>query len=463
MKKTSRREFLAMVSLTGGAAILAACTPAATPAPAATSAPAATKAPEATKAPDPTKVPAAADKTPIEIISYDADDVHKQAIKLFTDANPDIELTWSPVPGDWPTMLAKVNTRIAAGNPPDMSAVATYGPCVTWGRSGLLVDLNEFSAADPDFKGDPVPLKLRNLFSVNGKNFGMPKDYVTHCVIYNKGLLEKEGIELPKPDWTWDDMLVKAKALTKGTGVDKIYGWMTATGPWVAEQYFWGNGGPGLFDRRKWDFTTPTADDPKNIEALKKLVDSILVDGVSPSPEALQAQAAGDRQLSGKLAMWMSHTIDTVNLLKNTDKIDWAVVPNPRMYKGGPSFTMMWTSGFGIIKTTKAPDKCWRFLKHMSVGEGAKVLGTTGFSVPSGKPDAFLTKEMVARGGQYFIDATKFDMAANDSLGEFHNEILTPIVTPNFEGAFLGKTSPAESLGNIQKGMVTILAENKPS
>jgi multiple sugar transport system substrate-binding protein len=452
MKKTSRREFLAMVGLTGGAAVLAACAPAA--------APAATQAPAATTAPEPTKAPAA-QSTPLEIISYDADDVHKQAIKLFTDANPDIALTWSPVPGDWPTMLAKVNTRIAAGNPPDMCAVATYGPCITWGRSGLLVDLNNFSAADPDFKGDPVPLKLRNLFTVDGKNFGMPKDYVTHGVIYNKGLLQKAGMELPKPDWTWDDMLVMAKALTTGTGTDKVYGWLTNTGQWNIEQYFWGNGGPGLFDRRKWDFTTPTADDPKNIDALQKLTDTILVDAISPSPEALQAQGGGDRQLSGKLAMWMSQTIDTVNLLKNTDKIDWAIVPNPRMFKGGPSFTMMWTSGFGVIKSTKAPDKCWKFLKHMSIGEGAKTLGTTGFSVPSGRPDAFLTKEMVARGGQYFIDATKDDVAANDSLGEWHNELLTPIVTPAFEGAFLGKTKAAETMAAIQKGMVDVLASHK--
>lgn len=447
-KMSSRREFLTLIGVSSSAVVLAACQPTADPA-------------KPTEVVGPTAPPAAS-KTPLEVLSYDADDVHKEAIKLFIDAHPEVDLIWSPVPGDWTTLLAKVNTRIAAGNPPDMCAVATYGPCITWGRSGLLLDLNQYSAADADFKGDPVPPKLRNLFSVDGKNFGMPKDYVTHAVIYNKGLFEKEGIELPTADWTWDDMLVKAKAMTKGEGVDKIYGWMTSTGPWVAEQYFWGNDGPGFFDRKKWDFTTPTAADPKNIAALKRLVDSILVDGVSPSPEALQAQGAGDRQLSGKVAMWMSHTIDTVALLKNEDKIDWGVVPNPRMYKGGPSFSMNWTSGFGIIKTTKDPNKSWEFIKHFSIGEGAKVLGKTGFSVPSGVPGAFLTEKMVARGGQVFIDAAKSDIAANDSLGEFHNDILAPLVIPNFEGAFLGKISPEDSLTAIQKGIADILAENKP-
>jgi multiple sugar transport system substrate-binding protein len=446
MKKVSRREFLALTGMSSGALLLAACQPKPTTEPAAV-----------------VKEPAApsADVIPLELITYDMDEVHQKAFQLFVDAHPELKMTMSPVPGSWPDLLAKVNTRIAAGNPPDLTAVATYGPPITWGRSGLLLDLNQISATDPDFTNDPVPLSLRKLFTVDGKNFGMPKDYVTHAVIYNKGLFEQAGIDLPKPDWTWEDMLIMAKALTKGEGVDKIYGWMTSTGPWVAEQYFWGNDGPGFFDRKQWDFSTPTAAHAKNVEALQKLVDSILVDGISPSPEALQAQGAGDRQLSGKLAMWMSHTIDTVNLLKNSDKIDWGVVPNPRMYKGGPSFSMVWTSGFGIIKTTKSVEKSWEFLKHYSIGEGAKVLGTTGFSVPSGVPEAFLTEAMVARGGQHFIDAAVADVAANDSLGEFHNDILSPTIIPNFEGAFLGQIPPEKCLKDIQEAMEDVLAENK--
>lgn len=436
--KLSRRDFLRMASAAGGTAVLAA-----------------SGVPKVFSA-----SARAQGKTTLEIIGFAMDDVHQEAIDLFTQAHPDIELLWTPVPGGWPELLAKVNTRIAAGDPPDMVATATYGPPLNWSKSGLLADLAPFMANDSAFDSNPIPERLLNLYTQEGKVFGMPKDYVPHAVIYNKGIFDAAGVEPPVDGWTWAELVEKAKALTSGEGADKIYGWMTPTGPWSYEQYLWSNDGPGFFDRRAWDFTTPTANDPKNVEALQWLVDTILVDGISPSPEQLAAQDAGTRQLSGKLAMWSSQTIDTVQLLQNSDKIDWHVVPLPRAYEGGPSVSMMWTSGFGIVSDTPNQEMSWEFLKHMSVGDGARVLGRTGFSIPAGAPDAFLTEEMIARGGQYFVDATSSDVVANDGLGINHNEILTQYIIPNSEAAFLGQLSAQEALDEIQFGMEDILANN---
>ena len=443
----NRRQFLRVASLSVVAGSLAACAPrAASPA-----APAGETG--ATAAPS-------SEKIKLEILSYDADEVHKKAFQLFIDAHPEVEVLWSPVPGDWNDLLAKVNTRIAAGNAPDMSAVATYGPCITWGKKGLLINLKDYVANDPDMAKGPIPQGLLDRYTQEGKLFGIPKDYVSHAVIYNKTAFDKAGIEPPKDGWLWSDVIEMAKKLTSGEGVEKVYGWMTPTGPWQNEPWLIMNGGKGFFDRRKWDFTTPTAADPKNVEALKWLVDTILVDQISPSPEQLQAQDASSRQLSGKIAMWASHTIDTVTLLKNTDKIDWYVVPFPRAFEGGETSTMLWTSGFGIISTTKSAEKCWEFLKHFSIGEGAKVLGTTGFSIPAGRPDAFLTPEMIKRGGQTFLDVTNADVPINDTLGVNHSEMTKNVLTPHFEAAFLGKETPEIALQAVQKGMEDILAAN---
>ena len=449
-EKFSRRQFLHYATLAAGGAGLAACAPlpAAAPAPAT----------QATEAPKEAAAPAG--KIKLEILSYDADEVHKKAFQLFMDAHPEVDMLWSPVPGDWNDLLAKVNTRIAAGNAPDMCAVATYGPCITWAKKGLLVDLNDLVAADADMAKGPIPQGLLDRYVQAGHLFGIPKDYVSHAVIYNKTIFDKAGIEPPKDGWLWSDLMDMATQLTSGEGTEKQYGWMTPTGPWQNEPWLIMNGGKGFFDRRKWDFTTPTAADPKNIEALQWLVDTILVSKVSPSAEQLQAQDASSRQLSGRMAMWASHTIDTVVLLKNTDKIDWYVVPFPRAFKGGETSTMLWTSGFGIISSTKYVDKCWEFLKHFSIGEGAKVLGTTGFSIPSGVPEAFLTPEMVKRGGQTFLDVTNADVPINDTLGVNHSEMTNNVLTPHFEAAFLGKETPEEALQAVQKGMEDVLAAN---
>ena len=113
-----------------------------------------------------------------------------------------------------------------------------------------------------------------------------------------------------------------------------------------------------------------------------------------------------------------------------------------------------------MVSSTKHPDEVWSFLKHMSVGDGARVLGSTGFSIPAGVPDAFLSPEMVAHGGQIFVDATHADYAYTDGLGVNHDEILTQVVIPNSQAAFLGQLSPEDALNEMQSGIEDILASN---
>jgi multiple sugar transport system substrate-binding protein len=396
----------------------------------------------------------------IEYVGYEPDDVHTQAFDKFKDVRPDVNMLISPTMGSWPEMLAKINARIAAGDPPDIAIMATYGPCRIWMRKDIVYDLQPFLDADSDYDDDPVAPALLDLYRVDGKLFALPKDYVTHAVIYNKGVLDDAGVDYPVDGWTWADCLDKAQALTSGEGTDKVFGWKSQTGPWAIEHWWWANDGPGLFDRWAQDLTTPTANDPKNVEAQEWLVDTILTHEVSPSPEQLATEDASSRQLSGRIAMWMSHTIDTVTLLDNLDKIDWAVVRNPVAYEGGPDTTMMWTSGFGIVKGTEHEDVCFEFLKHMSIGEGAVTLGTTGFSIPAGRPEGFLTDEMVARGGEVFVDACfNSDLAANDGLGVNHNELLGTAVMPSIEASFLGQMTAEEALNEVQDLMVQILDE----
>ncbi len=443
-RRINRREFLKLTGAMSSAAILAAC------------------APQATGKTVATPTPSGATKVSLEIMTPgdENDDVHKAAFTLFRDLHPEIDLNLSLVPGGWPEHLAKVNTRVAAGNPPDMIQVATYGPEITWAKKKLMVDLKNYTSSDQDWKKNPLPEKTLNPYTAGGVLYGVPNGFVTHAVIYNKTLLDQAGVEAPKDGWTWADVVDKAQKLTSGTGTDKVFGWVSRTTQWWYEVYMLANDGPGFFDRRKWDFTKPTADNPKNAEALQWLYDTINKYKISPSPEDLQSQDSGTRQLSGKLAMWHGTTIDTVALLKNQDKIDWHVVPLPRAYPNGPSTTMNWTSGYGIFTSSKYPDKAWEFCKFFAIGEGAKLLGSTGFAIPPGHPEGFLSPDMVARGGQVFVDATNYDIVTNDSLGEYHDQILTQVISPTSEAFFLGKVTASDMMKQIQKGMEDILAAN---
>jgi multiple sugar transport system substrate-binding protein len=223
-KQISRREFLAMVGITSSAVLLAACGPTTT----------ATEAVPTEKPADvvePTAVPQVV-PVKLEMLSYaiTEGDPHDQALKLFQSAHPDWELIWTPVAGSWAEIATKIVTRVAAGNAPDMCAITTYGGSITMGKNKILLDLGELMSGDSDFANDPVPPGLLTMYSTGGHIWGMPKDYVTQGIYYNKKMFADAGVEPPTADWTWDDMIAKAKALTSGEGMDKIFGLYTETG-----------------------------------------------------------------------------------------------------------------------------------------------------------------------------------------------------------------------------------------
>ena len=56
------------------------------------------------------------------------------------------------------------------------------------------------------------PLHLR------GKVYGIPRDFDTIALFYNKGLFDSAGVEYPTADWTWDDLRAAAEKLATEDG-----------------------------------------------------------------------------------------------------------------------------------------------------------------------------------------------------------------------------------------------------
>ncbi|MCI5650453.1 MAG: extracellular solute-binding protein [Fusicatenibacter sp.] len=97
----------------------------------------------------------------------------------------------------------KMFTQLAGGTAPDLFQYNPENmPEVV--EAGKLLCLDEY-----------VESGLLNLDSVSegtvadcmidGKLYGIPMSTQTVCIIYNKTLFEKAGVECPADDWTWDD------------------------------------------------------------------------------------------------------------------------------------------------------------------------------------------------------------------------------------------------------------------
>ena len=84
-------------------------------------------------------------------------------------------------------------------------------------KKDIVYDLQPFLDADSDYDDDPVAPALLDLYRVDGKLSALPKDYVTHAVIYNKGVLDEAGVDYPE-DGDSNDPAVFLRTLRSAVG-----------------------------------------------------------------------------------------------------------------------------------------------------------------------------------------------------------------------------------------------------
>ena len=92
--------------------------------------------------------------------------------------------------------------------------------------------------------GDYYPVGLQ-AYTYHGTLYGIPVKGSTITCFTNKNLFDRYGISYPTDDWTLDDLLVKAKALTideDRDGLPDIYGCT----PYDIASYVWSMGGDFL-------------------------------------------------------------------------------------------------------------------------------------------------------------------------------------------------------------------------
>ncbi len=197
--KFSRRRFLLGSSVVATGAILAACA-----APAGTST---TTGGEAAAAPS-------AEGTTIVFHSRLGShaDWHKSRVPLFEEQNPGVKLQIDELDGA--EMYAKVYAFAAGGNLGDI--VWTYLNTMTEHVKKGVVAPHDDLVASTGFDKSVFWPAIMQALTVDGKLYGIPNHGHFGTVVYyfNKTMYETAGATLPNLDWTSDDLVEGAKAVT---------------------------------------------------------------------------------------------------------------------------------------------------------------------------------------------------------------------------------------------------------
>jgi multiple sugar transport system substrate-binding protein len=127
-------------------------------------------------------------------------------IAAFEAENPNINI--EPQTASYDDYFTSLQTQIAGGSAPDTFEL-NYENFVTYARSGALLDLGAAGIDTARY----YPLALEG-FQDDGTQYGLPATFSDVVLIYNKTLFDDAGLDYPSADWTWDDYLVAAEALT---------------------------------------------------------------------------------------------------------------------------------------------------------------------------------------------------------------------------------------------------------
>ncbi len=319
-------------------------------------------------------------KTEIKVAfwgSHQEIDIITSALKPWQAENPGISVRFEHTP--YTGYDSKILTRIVGGAAPDViAAEADY--FVTFATRDVYLDLTPLIQTDPEFSTAEFFPKIMDRFTVNSKVLSIPRDVAPFaCVFYNMDLFDREGVAYPTDDWTWNDLLAKAKALTK---VDKS-GRVTQYGfyGWAWQNFVYGNGGV-LVNNPKHP-TRSRFSHPRTIEGLQFFSDLINVHKVMPTPMALANAGMGIDLMfaSGRIAMFLSGIWETP-ALRQKHSFRWDVAMFPQNPRGIRKFGSGGT-GYGILKNTKHPEAAWEIVKALTSESVQAELAGRGLAQPS--------------------------------------------------------------------------------
>ncbi|MGI6641417.1 MAG: ABC transporter substrate-binding protein [Limnochordia bacterium] len=123
-----------------------------------------------------------------------------------------ITVSYEPVADDFQRYIVNA---LSAGTAPDLFYVDIF-----WAeslmRSGVLEPLNSYLAESDILKPDHIIDSLLDAFTLDGSIYGIPKDFNTLAVFYNKDLFDYAGVPYPDENDTWDtfhDKLAQVAAI----------------------------------------------------------------------------------------------------------------------------------------------------------------------------------------------------------------------------------------------------------
>ncbi|GAA0912395.1 sugar ABC transporter substrate-binding protein [Streptomyces thermoalcalitolerans] len=217
-----------------------------------------------------------------------------------------------------------------------------------------------------------IQKQLRDIYTVDGRIYGVPRTSYSMGLIYNKKLFAKAGLDPDKPPRTWAEVRTAAKRIAAlGGGVVGYADYSAQNqGGWHFTAELYSQGG----DVVSPDGKKATIDTPEGRAVLRNLHDMRWTDNSMGSKQLLVINDVQQMMGSGRLGMYLAAP-DNIPILvkeKGGDYKDLALAPMP-----GGKATLVGGDGYMFHKkSTPAQIRAGlKWLDHMFLTPGKGFLG----------------------------------------------------------------------------------------
>lgn len=298
------------------------------------------------------------------------EDTHRQIIAAFEASHPNIKIDLTLLPESG--LEDRMNTAIGAG-----SKLPDVFPLISGEWRPIALDLSPFIQADPELDQNMYAEPFWRTRATFGDSVvALPMGIGANVVLYNKDTFDKAGVEYPTADWTTEDFLSTAIAVT-----DRANGIWGGDRPKDAYRAIWHN-----YDAQVYSDDSKTVEgyhnSPQSLAAYQWYWD-LVNSGATPSKadiDVLGTEGTGpvDLFLAGRLGMATLNQSHMLRALKAG--INFGMVPEP----AGPSkdrHANAWSATPAIAGNTEHPQEAFEFLSFWAGPKGQAIAMNTGLNM----------------------------------------------------------------------------------
>lgn len=285
------------------------------------------------------------------------------SFKLFDRAIADFEKNHPNVKIHYYSGIAKEDysewcaRKLLEGNTPDVFMVLD-SDFDKFTSLGVMKNLEDLMSSDDSFHKEDFFATALDTGRNGGHQYALPYEVVPTLMFVNKSLLAKEGIDMPKEDWTWEDMAEICQRVTKDTDQDGLLDQFgTYNYSWRDALYTCGG---KLYENNQAQISFTDSRVLNAVKYIKRLND--INQGQSVTQEDFNAGRVAFMPLT--FAEYRTYKTYPYRIKKYT-KFQWDCITFPADKEGGNT-SKVDTLLIGIGSKTRHETLAWEFLKQLT-------------------------------------------------------------------------------------------------